>query len=650
MHENLLDKIYKKLKNISKYLSEDGNILKKAVYEDCLKMDKDLIGLLLSDSNIKETFFVNVDGVLVFDKSEFASLISSEDFLPDSYTKYQNKIGLTSNRELISSSDDVVLTFPFKDCYLEGGQTNEDDKRSEILLNETIAHNEITRMLSPKVFTNAKRYTIEGVKEDIAFDENDNLIIKGNNLIAISSLLERYEGKIKCIYIDPPYNTGNDSFNYNDSFTHSSWLIFLKNRLELAKKLLREDGLIFIQSDCSRNNGKTRKGSPELGYLLVLCDEIFGRKNYIGLLHWKKKKQPSFLSKIAAITENILIYSKNENLVKKLGFSTGTDSTKKIDNATNKISTRQIQSNILCKSLSNGIIKAGTYKNKTMQTTFLNDVIIKDNRTVNSFAIQARFLNTQQEIDRFCNENLIFITNNNSLRRYKDEKEKLKVKSITDLLLDWGQNQDANSELMTLFNISTTDKIFSTPKPELLLRNILLSCTEPNDIVLDFFAGSGTTAAVAHKMKRKYISIEQMDSINNVILPRLVKVIDGEKGGISKEVNWQGGGSFVYCELMENSQELINKINLCQNTNDLLKLRDLIYSDERILPYITKNDLIKAEEEFNSATLNVQKEILIKIVDKNKLYVNLSDIENEDYNISKQDKKFTNSFYRLEEK
>ena len=194
----------------------------------------------------------------------------TKEFLPDSYTRYSNKIGLTSNGSFISQKNDVVLDFPYKDCYLQGGQDKEDQKRNEIFYHETIASDQITRMLEPKVFSNAKRYTKEGIEENIEITDGDNLIIKGNNLIGLSSLLERYEGSIKLIYIDPPYNTGNDGFNYNDSFNRSTWLSFMKNRLELAKKLLKYDGTLFIQIS-----------DEEQAYLKVLLDEVFGEENFI---------------------------------------------------------------------------------------------------------------------------------------------------------------------------------------------------------------------------------------------------------------------------------------------------------------------------------------------------------------------------------
>ncbi|MCU9934656.1 site-specific DNA-methyltransferase [Mycoplasmopsis felis] len=248
MNKNIFQTTKEILMNNPKYISEDNKLLKAKVYSDVMTMNKDLLSLLLSNNDIKQRFFTEINGTLIFDKQKFAWFIDSKEFLPNSYTRYTNKIGLTHNGEFLSKTNDVVLDFPYKDCVLEGGQNKDDQKRDEIFYNEIIASDEINQMLAPKVLSNAKRYTKDGVQENITFDENDNLIIKGNNLITLASLLKRYEGKVKCIYIDPPYNTGNDSFNYNDSFNHSTWLVFMKNRLELARRLLREDGVIFINA------------------------------------------------------------------------------------------------------------------------------------------------------------------------------------------------------------------------------------------------------------------------------------------------------------------------------------------------------------------------------------------------------------------
>lgn len=201
------------LKQDERFFTDDGQLLRNAVYEAAMQMDARLIKALYDNEGTRKHFFTDIDGIAVFDKIGFGWVINNREFLPDSYTRYKNKIGLVNNRgEYISASNDVELVFPYKDCVLEGGQTKEDQKRSEIFYNETLAPDEVDRLLYPKVFTNAKRYTADGVQNIHEFSDDDNLIIKGNNLLAISSLLAKYEGKIKLIYIDPPYNTNNDTF------------------------------------------------------------------------------------------------------------------------------------------------------------------------------------------------------------------------------------------------------------------------------------------------------------------------------------------------------------------------------------------------------------------------------------------------------
>lgn len=265
------------LKQDPRFFTENGELLRNAVYEAAMKMDSNLIKLLNENEVTKNRFFTVVNGIAVFDKVGFGWVINNREFLPDSFTRYKNKIGLVDNNgEFLSSSNNVVLSFPYKDCVLEGGQTKEDQKRDEIFYNETLAPDEVDRLLYPKVFTNAKRYTQDGIKENVIFDENDNLIIKGNNLLTIASLLKKYEGKIKLIYIDPPYNTGSDTFGYNDKFNRSSWLTFMKNRLEIAKKLLSEDGAIYVQLDYHQAH-----------YAKILMDEIFGEENFQREIIWR---------------------------------------------------------------------------------------------------------------------------------------------------------------------------------------------------------------------------------------------------------------------------------------------------------------------------------------------------------------------------
>ncbi|MDR1159256.1 MAG: site-specific DNA-methyltransferase [Syntrophomonadaceae bacterium] len=248
--ENFFDKLLEVLKQDDRFFTEDGTLLRNKVYESAL--DAGLIGLLLANDDMRKRFFADVNGTYVFDKDDFRWVVNNREFLPDSYTRFKNKIGLADSRgDLISASGDVVLAFPYKDCILEGGQTKDNQRRTEVFYNATLAPDEVDRLLYPKVLVGAKRYSTNGVEENAIFGDNDNLIIKGNNLLAISSLLKRYEGKIKCIYIDPPYNPPSqaNTFAYNNSFNRSSWLVFMKNRLEVAKRLLHKDGVLVVAID-----------------------------------------------------------------------------------------------------------------------------------------------------------------------------------------------------------------------------------------------------------------------------------------------------------------------------------------------------------------------------------------------------------------
>src|SRR5699024_4240269 len=197
-------------------------------------------------------------------------MLRYKNYWENSYTKYSNEIGLTSEGKYLNYNTDVVLDFPHKDSVLEGGMTKEDQGKEEIYYHNVLAKEEIDTLLSSKVITNIKKYNEDSEHDITEFSNKDNFIIKGNNLVALNSLKERYENKIKMIYIDPPYNTGNDTFRYNDKFNHSTWLTFMKNRLEISKELLSNDGIIVIQVDYHENS-----------YLRVLMDELFGKENYV---------------------------------------------------------------------------------------------------------------------------------------------------------------------------------------------------------------------------------------------------------------------------------------------------------------------------------------------------------------------------------
>ena len=251
----------------------DGKLNKNRLSELARKYDAKLLSLLMSNSLVKEQFFVtivvNSEQTYVFQLEKFLQFLNNKEFLPDSFTAYKTKIGLaTPDGRYLSENHDVVLNFPYKDCVLEGGQTKDDAKRQEVFFNETLAPTEINRLLDKKVLTNFKRYDSDGEHEVDELKDTDNLIIKGNNLIALHSLKKRFAGKVKLIYLDPPYYfdkaKGADTFSYNSDFKLSTWLTFMKNRLEIASNLLADGGVILVSM---AEDGQA--------YLKILMDNIF---------------------------------------------------------------------------------------------------------------------------------------------------------------------------------------------------------------------------------------------------------------------------------------------------------------------------------------------------------------------------------------
>ncbi|WQX63710.1 site-specific DNA-methyltransferase [Helicobacter pylori] len=359
-----------------------------------------------------------------------------------------------------------------------------------------------------------------------------HILIKGDNLDALKILKQSYSEKIKMIYIDPPYNTKNENFIYGDDFSqsneevlktldyskekldyiknlfgskcHSGWLSFMYPRLLLARDLLKQDGVIFISID-----------DNECAQLKLLCDEIFGEGNFVACLKWKKKKQPSFLSKVAVILEYILVYAKDFSLIDKLGLDNVSDSDKPIINTSNNLSKRYFKKGIRVKSDLN-FIKSGKYQNKTMTIEFMNDIFIENGRTKNDFECIGKFRTGQENINEFIEKDLIFITKNLGIRRDLLEEEQSNKKTITDLLTEWGQNQDATNELNILFNNSSDESIFSNPKPTKLINRLIELSTNEGDLILDFFAGSGTTAhAVLESNKSDYQKLSEGGGLFN---------------------------------------------------------------------------------------------------------------------------------------
>lgn len=599
----------------------EGQLNKNKLAELARKYDAKLLELLMSDEEVKNHFFTNIqNGVLVFKKDVFLHFLNNKEFLPDSFTAYKSKIGLaTENGQYLSENNNVVLNFPYKDCVLEGGQTKEDSKRHEVFFNETLAPTEITRLLDNKVLTNFKRYDKDGVHEVSELNKEDNFIIKGNNLIALHSLKKRFAGKVKLIYIDPPYNTGKDSFNYNDHFNHSSWLTFMKNRLEVAWELLSDEGTIWMSIDDSESH-----------YLKVLADGIFGRENFLNEVIWQRAYAPVNLKKTFSRSHDaILVYAKNNSSEKEL----------------NKLPRDEVASSRY-KNPDNdprGVWQSDNLSVGPAVESNIYEIITPSGRSVYPPEGYSWRLN-RERLDEFIKDNRIwFGEDGNNVPRIKRFLSEVKDGVVAQTLWTYkevGHNQDAKKEIKNLFE---GQAVFGTPKPEKLIQRIIQLGSNEGDLVLDFFMGSATTQAVAHKMNRQYIGVEQMDYIETVAVERLKKVIAGEQGGISKGVNWQGGGSFVYCELKNDAQEFKSKIQEATSTEELTELLKLARQSS-FLSYRIDPKKLK-ETEFKQHSLAEQKQILLEIIDNNNLYVNLSDIDDVTYKISENEKKLNKEFY-----
>ncbi|MGL2451895.1 DNA methyltransferase [Helicobacter pylori] len=585
-----------------------------------LQNDEKLLTFMLEHENAddyKNAFFKMIANSLVFNEKALLECLETKE-LDRSFTRFKNKIGLFSQGGFIKSSGSVVLHFPFKDNVLLGNAKDNSAKSNELFYHEVLHKKEIDTLLCKKALCRFEMHG-EGDLENALKDKNTNYLIKGNNLIALHSLKKKFAKQVKCIYIDPPYNTGNDSFNYNDNFNHSSWLVFMKNRLEAAREFLSDDGVIFVQCD-----------DNEQAYLKVLMDEIFLRENFDAII-WRKIEENASSGGTMKIThtirkdhEHILIYYKN-----------------KADFRTNKFLELPNFDNDY-KNLDNdprGEFKAGSISMKgTINSKNYYSVTTPGGRVVTRV-----WRIDKDEFNELHEDNRIYYGKDGNgipqIKIFLQEMREVTPKSIFENL---GSLYDAKEyELGKMFDKETIKDM--TPKPEALISRILEIATQENDLVLDFFAGSGTTCAVAHKMKRRYIGIEQMDYIETITKERLKKVIEGEQGGISKKCGFKGGGSFVYAELKEVNLEIKKQITNANSASECLK----IFNDlsERFLKRADcKIDEIHSEE-FQNLDLNEQKRIYCRLFDSNEDYLNLGDIDEDAWGIDKITKKYNEIFY-----
>ena len=630
----------KELLSKNEKFCKDNELFKNNVVEAALKLDTDLIKLLLTDDKAKETFFNDIEGVMVFDKVKFQQFVSNKQFLPDSYTAFKNKIGLTANGEYLTEAHEVVLDFPYKDCVLEGGQTKEDQKRQEIFWNETLAPDDIDRLFEPKVFTNWKKYDKDGEHEVTDISLEDNLIIKGNNLIALHSLKEVYRGKIKLIYIDPPYNTGGDAniFTYNNTFNHSTWLTFMKNRLEVAKKLLTNDGFISIAID-----------HYELGYLIVLADEIFGRENRLGIISIVNNPMGRNQAKyFSTINDFMLVYAKDSKQAKFNNVILDDELAKsyKLKDSKGKYKLKQFI------RIGGGNDNLRVNKESFWYPIYVNEDLDKISleKQKNYYELFPKTRSGQERTWKLSKkstkdklEELVAVKENGIIVLY----EKYRIDKGQKVPTIWSDKKyNANHHGIRLLEKILKRKDFSFPKSLYTIVDTLKILTSKNDIILDFHAGSGTTghATIALNQEdggnRKFILVEQLDEHVNICIERNQQVL------IQEDIS----SSFISFELSKWNENAKNEISECSNVEELINKFEDFYEKYHIKYNVDVKQFkenVLNDDKFLNLSFDEQKQLFLNMVDCNQLYINYSEILDSTHLIEKRDVSLNHKFYSL---
>ena len=567
------------------------------------------------------------------------------------YTKYSNKIGLFSNSKgsFIKNDTEVVLNFPFKDTVLEAGMTKEDKGREERFLQIDIDSKDIDTLEEPKVLTDFRYVDKDGERSltassDISFFDEDgelkqNLLIKGNNLLALYTLKSRLAGRVKMIYIDPPYNTGGDGFRYNDNFNHSAWLTFMKNRLEVARELLSDEGVIFVQCD-----------DNEQAYLKVLMDEIFGQDCFVSTSAVVINRGGRDYGGIARTHEYLTVFSRQPDIELNL-----------VEDGEKKFRYTDEVGGFDLMELRNRNVLFNDKNRPNLCYPFYVNPDEKDDNELLEISLEPKpgFVEVMpaisqgiQTVWRWGKEKALANLNVDIRGKAKQNGGYMIVQKYRGT----GKRQRSVWDDKEFVNERGTEHIkqlfgrggFAYPKSEWLIRRVLEIGSNEGDLILDFCLGSGTTSAVAHKMGRRWVGIEQMDYIEDVAKERLKKVVEGEQGGISKSVDWSGGGSFVYFELKKYNQEYIDRI---MEATSLKELED-IYVEMRnnaFLKFWFDRSHFEKDEDFRQLDLDGRKEALADVLDENQLYLNYADMGDTRHKVTADEKVLTDKFYGTNE-
>lgn len=667
MSQKIETKIQKALREVVESFDEryvvEGLLKKDAIITDIDNYKPELVEKILTNPILNEAFTEDIAGATILKINDIIQMLEVDEYWSNSYTRYINKIGLTTNNRYLDEVTDVVINFPYKDGILKAGMTKDDVPKKdaeESFLNEIVAREEIDVLLDKKILKNVKKCSQDGFFETSEIQETDNLIIKGNNLLSLYSLKERLKKmnkSVKLIYIDPPYyfikEKKEDTFPYNSNFKLSTWLTFMKNRLEIARDLLSDDGAIFVQIN-----------DDGVGELHVLLKEVFKKENFINKITVKTKSPSGFASVNPGVFETaeyILSFAKDKAQWKYNPQFVRSEYDKNykfyITNKDENFSNWKIE------NIGEYVAKKQGYENKRKAYKELGQVFF-DN-LVADFALQnSDSVFRETPINDNASAVLIDLRDKSKSEagtiffQPREDNYDVYVKNGQELTFYSKKIREIDGEHVPSIQLSNiwTDipyegiakeggvKLKGGKKPEKLLRRIIELATDEGDLVLDYHLGSGTTAAVAHKLNRQYIGFEQLDYGENDSVARLERVVQGENSGISKMVKWSGGGSFIYAELMDKNSIFIDSVLNSKNSDEL----KTIFDDMKFtLDFDFRVDLLEVSKSIWNEDFDTQKKILVKIIDKNQLYFNYSEIEDTmiQSQLSESDIAFNKSFY-----
>lgn len=624
---NLLDDLTALLARDERLVNE-GKLLKNKVVELALALDPTLLRLLLGEERIARRFFRDVEGIKIFDKVEFQRFVSNKAFLPDSYTAFRNRIGLTAGDSYVADGREVTLAWPYKDCVLEGGQTREDSARAEVFWNETLAPDETDRLLAPKAVSAVRRVDPEAESEPEAIAEADSLLIKGNNLLALATLRKRYAGKVDVIYIDPPYNPDSQSNTmcYNNRFSRSTWLTFMKNRLEAAKPLMKPDAALIVAID-----------SNEFCYLGVLLDTLFPEHEVhcITIVHNPRGVQGTNFS----YTHEYAFF-----VIPRGRRSVGAAAIAEAD--------------VDWAPLRNW---GGESERSTAKNCFY-PVLVDDAGTIVGFGDVVPDHVHPAQTEYWNGINHVYPIDVKGVERkwryarqsvegVRDMLRARKIKGGWDIELGktfgmqrtvWTDPRyDANKWGTQLVKSLVPDAGFNFPKSLWNVFDCLKAVVgEKKDaLVLDFFGGSGTTAHAVMELnkadggRRRFILCEQMDYVETVTKPR-----------IRKAAETLGAPGFVYMELARANETFVEEVRDAADEAALgtvwARMRDTAFLSYRF----EAREFDPGDPAFEALALDEKKHILIELLDKNMLYVPLSEMDDPEFGLSEEDRRLSAFF------